>query len=171
MIKNLEHYIKVYPKFLSLDLCKQVVTEIETASWKNEHGYSASLDVSHDIVPSSKLVMERVWYAYRQYVTDIDFEWFKDWRGYSPVRFNRYEVGKEFGLHCDHVPTFDGIPSMTCVGMLNDGYAGGELVFFEDLRLVVGVGDVVVFPSNFLYPHRVKKVTDGVRYSFSTFAF
>jgi hypothetical protein len=171
MNKNLNHYIKVYPKFLSEDLCNKVVAEMDSVSWKNEHGYTASLDVSHDTSPSSKLVMDAIWYAYKQYVTDIDFEWFKDWRGYSPVRFNRYQVGKEFSLHCDHVPSFDGIPSMTCVGILNDAYEGGDLIFFEDTMINVSAGDVVVFPSNFLFPHRVTKVTKGVRYSFSSFAF
>mgnify|MGYP001213588018 CR=1 FL=1 len=31
-------------------------------------------------------------------------------------------------------------------------------------------GDVVIFPSNFMYPHRVEKVTKGTRYSFVTWS-
>jgi len=72
--------------------------------------------------------------------------------------------------HCDHIHTiFDGndrgIPILTALAILNDEYEGGELVFWQDTVVETGTGDIFVWPSLFLYPHRVEPVTKGERYS------
>ena len=64
-----------------------------------------------------------------------------------------------------------GVPIMSCLGILNDNYKGGELVFFQDQIYKVNKGDILIFPSNFLYPHKVNEVTEGTRYSFVSWAF
>ena len=74
-------------------------------------------------------------------------------------------------LHCDHIQSiFDGskkgIPTLTILGSLNNDYKGGELILFKDKKIDLKAGNVVVFPSNFLYPHEVKPVISGVRYSY-----
>jgi len=52
---------------------------------------------------------------------------------------------------------------------LNDSFEGGEFVFsLNDNSLeqyVQGTGDAIVFPSNFIFPHRVNKITKGTRYA------
>jgi len=78
--------------------------------------------------------------------------------------------------HCDHIHTmFDGtrrgIPTLTVMAALNDDYQGGELVMFEDQPIELSTGDVIIFPSNFLYPHKIEPVTSGVRYSFVSWCF
>ena len=35
-----------------------------------------------------------------------------------------------------------------------------------DREIKLNAGDLVIFPSNFLYPHKISPVTDGVRYSY-----
>jgi predicted 2-oxoglutarate/Fe(II)-dependent dioxygenase YbiX len=72
--------------------------------------------------------------------------------------------------HCDHIhDMFDGhtrgIPILSIVGVLNEDYKGGEFVMFEDKIYELSAGDVIIFPSIFLYPHRVNPVTGGTRYS------
>ena len=74
-------------------------------------------------------------------------------------------------LHCDHVrDIFDGerkgVTIFSVVGALNDDYSGGELIMFDDYKIEINQGDVILFPSNFLYPHRVFPVTEGIRYSY-----
>jgi predicted 2-oxoglutarate/Fe(II)-dependent dioxygenase YbiX len=32
-------------------------------------------------------------------------------------------------------------------------------------------GDLIIFPSNFVYPHRVETVTGGDRYSYVSWAY
>ena len=64
-----------------------------------------------------------------------------------------------------------GIPTLSIVGLLNDDFEGGEFVMFDDMKFDLKKGDVLVFPSNFLYPHKVDKVTKGVRYAYVSWAW
>jgi len=94
----------------------------------------------------------------------------------STVRFNKYEVGAQMRIHADHITTlFDGtrrgIPVLTVLGVLNEDYEGGEFVLFDNLIIPFKTGDIVVFPSNFLYPHAVQPVTKGTRYSYVSWAW
>ena len=41
----------------------------------------------------------------------------------------------------------------------------------EKKKIRLKTGDILLFPSNFMYPHEVKEVTKGVRYSFVRWAF
>jgi len=45
------------------------------------------------------------------------------------------------------------------------------LIMFKDTQIKMNTGDVVIFPSNFLYPHKVNPVTKGVRYSCVSWAW
>ena len=92
-----------------------------------------------------------------------------------PLRFNRYQPGSEMRKHIDHIKSLfsepiQGIPTLTILGSLNSDYEGGELILFDDYNINMEKGDVVIFPSNFMYPHRVEKVTKGTRYSFVTWS-
>ena len=73
----------------------------------------------------------------------------------------------------DHIHSlFDGqrkgIPILSILGVLNEGYEGGEFVFFQDYEVPLKAGDIMVFPSNFMYPHTVKELTKGERFTFVT---
>ena len=57
------------------------------------------------------------------------------------------------------------IPILSIVGVLNDNYQGGEFIMFDDYEIKFKPGDIIIFPSVFLYPHLVKPVTKGTRYS------
>jgi predicted 2-oxoglutarate/Fe(II)-dependent dioxygenase YbiX len=120
--------------------------------------------------------MKRIWDALQQYVTEFNFNWWNSWQGYSEVRFNRYRPDTQMKLHCDHIHSmFDGqrkgIPTLSVLGSLNNNYKGGELVFWEDTVVPLKQGEIMIFPSNFLYPHRVDLVTKGTRYSYVSWAW
>ena len=58
--------------------------------------------------------------------------------------------------HCDHIQTqFDGkrngIPILSIIGILNDDYEGGDLVMFGDKKIGTKKGDLIIFPSYFLF--------------------
>jgi predicted 2-oxoglutarate/Fe(II)-dependent dioxygenase YbiX len=94
----------------------------------------------------------------------------------SPIRFNKYKVGTNMKPHCDHIHTlFDGerkgIPILTVLGLLNDDFEGGDFLMFDGKKLNLSAGDIVIFPSNFMYPHSVTTVTKGTRYSFVCWAW
>ena len=93
----------------------------------------------------------------------------------TPIRINRYQVGDNIEMHIDHIHSiFDGvhkgIPIISFVGVLNDDYEGGEFMIRGE-KLPLKAGDVAMFPSCYLYPHEVKSVTKGTRYSIVAWGF
>ena len=120
-----------------------------------------------------------MWYALEKYIVKdfVDFHgWFAGWNGHTFVRFNKYDPTTEMKIHCDHIHSmFDGerkgVPVLTVLGGLNNDYEGGELVMWEDQVIDLPAGAVMVFPSNFLYPHEVRPVKSGVRYSYVSWAW
>lgn len=120
--------------------------------------------------PLTKTFMKSLWYAIDEYVSNLDFPWFCGWKDYSYIRYNRYQVNQRMDVHCDHISTLfgdkSGVPILTILGTLNDDYEGGELIFFENEVMDMKAGDLIIFPSNFMFPHKVNPVTKGVRYSY-----
>ena len=60
--------------------------------------------------------------------------------------------------------------TLTVLGNLNTNYEGAEFVLWDQV-IPFGEGDVIIFPSNFMYPHLVKDCTKGTRYSFVSWAY
>lgn len=80
------------------------------------------------------------------------------------INFVKYYEGQYFVAHTDHGLTYD--CTVSSVGYLNDDYTGGELKFnFLDLVVKPEKGDIVLFPSTFLYAHESIPVKTGVKYS------
>lgn len=79
----------------------------------------------------------------------------------------RYKTG---GFFKEHTDAFDGINRvLSCSIALNDDYTGGEWSFFEGKeRFKAPAGSIIVFPSNFMFPHEIQTVTSGERYSVVT---
>ena len=82
----------------------------------------------------------------------------------------KYEEGGFYTIHYDHHSAAPRTLSM--ILFLNNDYEGGELIFdgpkrgTEKIETVLPTpGRVIVWPSNFLYPHSVEKVTKGTRYT------
>jgi len=94
---------------------------------------------------------------------------------FSPIRFNKYEVGNMMREHYDHIHSiFDGkmkgVPIVSIVANLNEDYEGAEF-YCRGKEIPLKTGDILLFPSNFMYPHEVKEATKGTRYSFVSWAF
>lgn len=188
MDKNLRTYLRVYSDWIPQDICEETVAELEKVEGQFQthtfydnhtnsyHSYDHELSVTWSNVKHKELFMKRIWDSLQKYLYDMNFNWFNAWSGFSEVRFNRYRPDTQMKLHCDHIHSmFDGqrkgIPSLTVLGGLNNDYEGGELVFWEDTVIELKAGQVAVFPSVFLYPHRVDLVKKGTRYSFVSWAW
>ena len=65
-------------------------------------------------------------------------------------------------IHHSHGQTY-GYPQLTALLMLNDDYEGGNFLI-ADNEYKTAKGSAIVFPSNFMFPHAVKKVEKGTRY-------
>ena len=95
---------------------------------------------------------------------------------FSSIRFNRYGKGQIMRQHHDHIHSlFDGnekgIPVLSFILNLNDNYEGADLFFWENHVVPLGKGDIIMFPSLFLFPHGVTEAREGVRYSAVSWAW
>ena len=161
--------IKLFNDQLSSDLCKEIVKELRSCEYK------------HDVVTHTWQTIKRheelmaiLHFTIKDYLTELDMEWFTEWNGYSQPRYNRYTKSDECKMHCDHIhslfttaenPDPKGVPILSMVCLLNDDFTGGEFVIGEK-TINLTSGDVVVFPSNFMFPHKVNTIKSGERYSF-----
>lgn len=84
---------------------------------------------------------------------------------YEAFNFVKYEgAGKHFNIHADHGPAY--VTTVSVVAYLNDNYEGGELYFPRfDLTIKPKPGDVVVFPSTYIYEHASLPMKSGTKYS------
>lgn len=191
MPMNLKDYVKVYEVFDD-KFCKKIISDINKVEWHKHsyYDYSKNESTSHDddlfvtagtnkkneISDNILKLNESVWHTLKAYVDEFKFPWMNSWNGYSLVRFNRYDKKCRMRTHCDHIRTlFDGerkgLPMLTILGSLNNNYSGGEFVMWDSEKVELKAGQVMVFPSNFLYPHKIDPITKGTRYSFVSWAW
>ena len=95
---------------------------------------------------------------------------------FSAIRFNRYSAGQIMRRHHDHIHSIfsgeeKGIPVLSFILNLNYDYEGADLVFWDDYIVPLGKGDIIMFPSLFLFPHMVTEATKGKRYSAVSWAW
>lgn len=184
---DLKKYAKVYPNFIPQESCKVIVDKFNEVEWA-EHSYS-SLDrkeiikndkeflVNSDNFPWSEELNRGITWMLNKYVSEhINYGWFTSWQNFVPVRYNKYIEGTYMSMHCDHITTiFDGeragIPILTVLGSLNNDYEGGDFLMWDDEKIELPAGSLIIFPSNFLFPHRVNPVTKGTRYSYVTWVW
>jgi len=86
----------------------------------------------------------------------------------------KYEEGGFYKWHTDHSgPLFP--RTMSMILLLNNDYEGGELMFSDadcknEISFKTKVARLIVWPSNFMFPHKVNPVTKGTRYSIVAWA-
>jgi predicted 2-oxoglutarate/Fe(II)-dependent dioxygenase YbiX len=178
---QLKDCIHIERQIIPAAVCDQIVASIQDQEWKkhqwhklNEDSFSeqqqelsilfSSADMQQSLEPyiidCAKKYNEKYYFSSEDRLRVF-------LHSFSRLRFNRYVEGEIMRQHYDHIYSlFDGgIPVLSFVLNLNDDYEGGKLYFWEDYEVDLCKGDVIMFPSLFLFPHGVKAVTKGVRYS------
>lgn len=88
-------------------------------------------------------------------------------RYWEAMNFVRYGEGQHFQEHHDNGYSYN--CTLSLVAYPNDNYEGGELQFrLQGLMVKPEAGDLYIFPSNFMYPHRAMPVNSGTKYSIVT---
>ena len=93
--------------------------------------------------------------------------------GIDDISILRYYEGGKYVTHVDHsraVPR-----TLSAILLLNNEYEGGELKFFYPCGKLMkevkpALGRLIIWPSNFLYPHAVEPIKRGIRYSIVSWA-
>lgn len=84
---------------------------------------------------------------------------------YEAFNFVKYEgEGTHFNIHADHGPAYN--CTVSAVIYINDDYVGGDLKFprLDNLVYKPRVGDIAVFPSNYIYEHASLPMESGTKY-------
>ena len=172
------------------NLCDFIVQDVEKREWKPHTWYNNQAD-SYGSEETMELDVQSATPELQQLLTPIiiqagaaynaKYTYPSERTGqimtkFTGVRFNRYKPGQIMRYHHDHIHSiFDGkekgIPVLSYILNFNDDYEGAKLFFWDDYVADLGKGDIVMWPSNFLYPHGVTEATKGTRYSAVTWAW
>jgi hypothetical protein len=179
---TLKEFVGVYENIVPTDVCKGIVAFYDkNAAWKRStySGYEGVVNTPE------RVAMDDCWIQSGQpYFNDLvaclgkgieryaqehpDFSVAKS----NGFRINRYGPSSFMSRHVDNIHRShgqkEGFPLASCSIILNENFEGGEFVFFDDYVVPAREGQAVIFPSNFLFPHEVKPIRKGVRYSIVT---
>lgn len=192
-MKSLSDYI-LSENCLSQELCEEIISTVDDDNtWQKHTWYDGSNDRifnkknednynEFDVVylsENNSKIYEKLYPILidlcKEYCIKYSFDKSIFVNRIFPVRVNKYQVNTKMNKHYDHIhslfsPPIKGIPALTILGVLNDSYEGGEFILFDDFEIKTKRGDIIIFPSNFMYPHKVNKINKGTRYSFVTWA-
>lgn len=87
---------------------------------------------------------------------------------YTDFRINRYSSGGFMSEHIDNIHHSHGqqygYPHLSVLLFLNEDYKGGEFMV-ADNEYKTSKGSAIIFPSNFMFPHKVNNIEYGTRWS------
>ena len=109
---------------------------------------------------------EAVFQAVHKCADDYGRYWGIGIQSYEAFNFVKYDgPGTHFKIHADHGPTY--VCTVSVVVYLNDDYEGGEIWFprMDGLVIKPKPGDIVVFPSTYIYEHASQPMVSGIKYS------
>ena len=178
--QQITDYIYYYPEAINPLLCNTIIKYFDSnAKWKQ-----STFSTAYKNIGTSQVSMMEYWIgskdsyyqdlknSFEQSVNDyVNIHTKIKVQSYTNFRMNRYGEGGFMKEHIDNIHYShgqkEGYPHLTSLIFLNDDFDGGEFYLCGE-PLEKKVGSAVVFPSNFMYPHEVKKVTNGKRYSVMT---
>jgi len=187
---QLKDLIHVERGIIPQNLCDYLVDEIEKRELRPHSWYNAvqgtfgseetmELDVQNITAEHQQLLTPFMIQAGAAYNAKYHFECERTMQimnKFSAIRFNRYSPGQIMRQHMDHIHSLwntqdAGIPVLSFILNLNDDYEGADLYFWDDYIVPLGKGDIIMFPSLFLYPHGVTEATRGRRFSAVSWAW
>ena len=188
---QLKELIHVEKGIIPANLCDYIIQDTEKREWRPHTWYNAQansfgseetmeLDVQGITAELQQLltpIMIQAGSAYNQKYAYMKCDRTRQiMNKFSTIRFNRYKSGQIMRQHHDHIHSlFDGnekgIPVLSLILNLNDDYEGADLYFWKDHIVKLGKGDIIMFPSLFLFPHGVTEATKGTRYSAVSWAW
>ena len=188
---QLKELIHVEKGIIPANLCDHIIQDTEKREWRPHTWYNAQsgsdgseetmeLDVQGITPELQQLltpIMIQAGTVYNQKYAYLKCDRTQQiMNKFSTIRFNRYKPGQIMRQHHDHIHSlFDGnekgIPVLSFVLNLNDNYRGADLYFWQDHVVPLGKGDIIMWPSLFLFPHGVTEARDGMRYSAVSWAW
>ena len=183
---DFDGYILHLESFIPQDQCKQIVSCLKNFQKDKSTPYTDGLlnnyaDTYFDPdIPLIDEVSKKIFVdglkIYSEKVRAFNWAYYgSDTLHYSEMIIRRFNEQSIFDYHHDDI-----ISEMfqhwfvrrqnilTCIVYFNDNkeYTGGKLQFAStDKVYEPNIGDVIIFPANWMYYHKVSKITSGTRYS------
>jgi len=184
----LKKNIKVYPQIISFKTISCLIRHANKSDF--EKAGIGTTNVKDDKIrkvlryalsPQSKFLTDVHWANYlhsklvhmmNYYLHELGVDSLKI-KYLNQLEILKYFENYHYKLHCDAAP--DHHRTLSAILFLNNDYKGGELIFKstsgeEEVVIEPKPGSVIIWPSNFLFPHMVKPVTEGVRYTIVAWA-
>ena len=178
-------HILYLPSFIDKDICLSVMNSLDNLEKDKSSPYTDGLlnndadsyfdpDIEHIDTVRDRIFVDGV----KEYANKVrSFNWsYYDTDSFhcSEMIIRRYNQGSEFKYHHDDI-IGEIFPHwflrrqniLTCNFYFSnaDDYDGGDLVFTCGKSFHPSMGDIIIFPSNWMFYHEVQKITKGTRYS------
>ena len=131
---------------------------------RNVKGYSLNFNTPTDLFYWNyiKNEIERIYTLYQAKFPKMQS------KKINQIDLLKYNPGGKYEIHTDHYTTAP--RHLSVIIHLNNEYEGGDLVFTDQKdkeikRFKLEKGSIIFFPSNFMYPHGIRPITKGTRYS------
>jgi Rps23 Pro-64 3,4-dihydroxylase Tpa1-like proline 4-hydroxylase len=182
--QKLEDFIKIYDDIISDDLCDKILNEYKNSDdWgltlvgegvvnNNIRNCSMIQLSNNDVINKKYEIRKFIDVELHQQLLKVVEKYSQDFPNFAPsvdtgYDLLRYQTGEFYTQHTDSFVHQQ--RSVSCSLSLNDDYTGGEFAFFNrEIVIRPKIGSVIVFPSNFMYPHEIMPVIEGTRYSIIT---
>jgi len=182
---EIKNFIKIYDEVLPWSLISNLIRFAHVSNFseakigggdKNNVNFNVRRTYTLPLTNTSNSISITHWFNLlgfffqknlRQYKFDLNIIDY-DYREIFDIEILKYENTGFYTWHVDHFAT---IPrTMSCILLLNNDYEGGNLCFRNpdgsgEWEVEVKPNRMIIWPSNFLFPHTVKPVTKGKRYS------
>ena len=183
---DLSDHILHLKSFIDKDVCMSVMNSLDNLERDDSAPYTDGLlndDADTYFDPDIKFidkVRDRIFIdGLKEYASKVrTFNWsYYNTKSFhcSEMIIRRYNEGSEFKYHHDDIIA-EIFPHwflrrqniLTCNFYFSDAkdYEGGDLKFTcSDKKYHTSMGDIIIFPSNWMFYHEVQKITQGKRYS------
>ena len=179
---KLQEWVGYYEDIIPKDRCENFISLAKQGGKLKPSTYSTHTGKVQN--SKKRVVMDEMWIppdtGWHKSVNDFfgvlinkyqeKFERFTCQR-HCGFRLNKYSTGGYMTEHVDNIHHSHGqeygYPQVSALLFLNDDYDGGKFVV-AGMESETKIGSGIIFPSNFMFPHEVKKITDGERWSIVT---
>ena len=163
--KNLSEYIELSPTKKATLLKDD--KEFEDTTQRNVYNYGLNEKNEHDLL-YKKVIFKTCGEAIKKYqsiFTSLHQE-----LKLESINLLKYKQGNFYKKHTDAFHKVN--RQLSFIINLNEDYKGGDLIFyypndpqFAYSKVELKTGDLIMFPSNFMYPHSIQPIISGTRYS------
>jgi hypothetical protein len=180
---TMEDYVKVYRKLLKPPFCENLVKEIkeypsimefdgELSDLLRKGSFLNTFLSNSDFAKKMEGIIEScidvVVKKYTKDVRPLYYAYGDEFKHYT-YHILKYTPEDYFRIHHDHyAETLNYSRLLSIIIYLNEDYTGGELEFPSagiNKEYKFKTGDIIVFPSHWMFYHGVKPITSGERYA------